>query len=445
MTLALVVTGVALSVLFKNHADQQFERELASHFTQLVANLEINSEQKLSLRTQPADPRFNKPLSGLYWQVVQHGGEVTLRSRSLWDSTLNFPREENTEREQPIFYTLTGPNAEALKAIEQSVSFSEAPAKTWRLIVASETNSLTLAIQDWDRLLMGFLGVLFVTLMVAVVSQVALGLSPLRKLQMALHTLRTGKSKRLEGNFPIEIQPLIKELNQVLNQNEVMIQQAQNRAGDFAHAMKTPLTVLANAATQALQHDGSHPELAKLVNEQIGLLKDQVGQQLLRARADAISVRLDKKTTVGPVIDTLVRVMKKIHADKNIIFTVPPIDPNLLFPGDANELQEMLGNLLDNACKWTHAVVRVRAFTSSETLHILVEDDGAGVPDHQLDQITQRGVRADQRTPGSGLGLSIVTELVTVYRGRLQLSRSELGGLGAELVIPTDTEDLSSN
>lgn len=436
ISLALILTGVALSVLFKNHAERQFERELASHLTQLVANLDIGNGQTPALRTQPADPRFIQPLSGLYWQIDQSKGSYTLRSRSLWDAKLNAPKPAPNDQGQPFFYHTVGPNAEALKAIEQVITLSEAPGSTWRIIVASETKSLDLAILDWDRLLMGFLGILLVTLMVAAISQVALGLTPLRKLQSALQSLRTGKSKRLEGNFPIEVQPLIKELNQVLHQNEAMIQQAKNRAGDFAHAMKTPLTALSNAAAQTLQREGSNAELAKLVVEQIDILKNQVNQQLLRARTDAISVRSDQRTPVEPLVDNLMRVMKKIHAEQNITFIKTSIDQDLLFPGDANDLQEMLGNLLDNACKWARATARVSASQDNDALHIVVEDDGVGVPENQLTQITQRGVRADQRTAGSGLGLSIVTELITVYRGRLQLSRSELGGLRAELCIP---------
>lgn len=435
ISIALFITGAALTVLFKHHATQQFDRELRSHLTQLVAHLDVTTDGKAFIRTQPADPRFSQPLSGLYWQISDEINHDLLRSRSLWDAKLDLSRHISQAGNEYV-REIEGPNGETVRLLEQVVKISEAPGNLWRISVASGTNSLNHAVSDWVKLLVIFLGILLLTLIVAAIAQVKLALTPLRHLQHALVNLASGRTKRLEGDFPSEIQPLVKELNQVLNQNEAMMTQAKNRAGDFAHAMKTPLTVLSNAAEAELQHQTSQSALAILMSEQIALLKNHVNQQLLRARSDAVSIRPHIQTLIAPHVEQLLRVMQKIYVEKALKFMVEQSDPALIFPADTNTLQEILGNLLDNACKWAKSTVRIRIFSAEQKLHILVEDDGLGVPADQLETVRLRGVRADERTPGSGLGLSIVTELCSVYGGELLLFTSSLGGLGAEIVFP---------
>jgi len=435
---ALVITGTVLTVLFKTHATKQFDQELRTYLIQLVANLDVTADGKAFIRAQPADPRFNQPLSGLYWQISDEQNDDVLRSRSLWDATLDVSPELDQDGKQ-LVRTMAGPHAESVRLLEQVVRLSEAPTKLWRISVASETKNLDLAIKDWVSLLVIFLGILLLTLILAAIAQVILALTPLRNLQQALIELGAGRTKRLEGTFPAEVQPLVQEFNQVLNQNDSMIIKAQNRAGDFAHAMKTPLTVLANAATAELQKPMPTSELALLMNEQIALLKKQVDQQLLRARSDAVFLHPHVQTPIAPVVGQLIRVMKKLHVNKALSYVVEQNNLMLNFPGDANTLQEIVGNLLDNACKWAQSTVRIQIFCANQDLHIIVEDDGQGVPENQLNSIRQRGVRADERSPGSGLGLAIVTELCTVYGGELLLYHSALGGLCTEIVIPLDT------
>lgn len=436
---ALLMTGIALTHLFKNHATLQFDRELQSHLTQLVANLDVSSDGKAILQTQPADPRFNQPLSGLYWQISDKAGHQVLRSRSLWDTTLESPLVINQDGKQSAS-ELIGPKGETVRLIEQIVKLSEAPDNLWRLSIASEKSSLNHAIQDWVRLLIIFLGILLLTLIIAAIAQVILALTPLRRLQQALVSLGAGRTKRLEGSFPIEIQPLVKELNQVLSQNEAMIAKAQNRAGDFAHAMKTPLTVLSNAALTELQKQTTQSELALLMTEQLALLKNHVDHQLVRARSDAVSMGVHSQTLIRPQLEQLLRVMRKLYADKNLTFEIEQVDQTLCFPGDAHSLQELLGNLLDNASKWANSTIHIRIFVARELLHIVVEDNGPGVPVDLREKIRQRGVRADERIPGSGLGLSIVTDLCTIYQGELILFQSAFGGLGAEIHLPIKRE-----
>lgn len=441
ISIALIITGTVLTILFKTHATKQFDQELRTYLIQLVANLDVSTDGKAFLKTQPAEPRFNQPLSGLYWQISDNHHHDVLRSRSLWDSTLDVSPELDQAGKQ-LVRTAVGPNAESIRLLEQVVKLSEAPGKVWRISVAAETKNLDQAIQDWVRLLVIFLGILLLTLILAAIAQVILALTPLRNLQQALIALSAGQTKRLEGEFPAEVQPLVQEFNQVLDHQDSMIIKAQNRAGDFAHAMKTPLTILANAAMAELQNKMSSSELAILMNEQIALLKNQIDQQLLRARTDAVSLHCYVQTLIAPVIEQLIHVMNKLHIDKNLNYVIVQKNPSLYFPADTNTLQEIVGNLLDNASKWAKTTVRIEIFSINQNLHVMVEDDGRGVPEDQLSDIRQRGVRADERVQGSGLGLGIVTELCAVHGGELLLRTSLLGGLCAEIVLPLNKKNI---
>ena len=435
ISVALALTGVVLSVLFKNHVQRQFENELNLHLTQLIASVEVEANGNVKLDHQPADPRFSQPFSGLYWQINRPGEHDVMRSRSLWDASLSIgPHDamESTTRAT----NMQGPQGQHLLVLSRQVSTSEAPDKPFTVTIAANTQGMEQAVKDWVYLLVIFLGILFMTLVLAAIAQVALGLRPLRNLEHAIHQLANGKKNRLEGVFPKEVEPLIDAFNQVLAQNDSMIERAQHRAGDFAHSMKTPLTVLANAAALHTGKDTADIELARIVNEQVSILRGQVNQQLQQARADAISVQRNVHTDVAPVIHQLVNTLKKIYADKHLHFVLNVPEGEIRFRGDAGAIQEMLGNLLDNACKWAHSKVQVSCFTHGTSILILIEDDGAGVPYPDLDKIIQRGVRADERTPGSGLGLSIVSELALLHGGELKLGKSVLGGLSAALLFP---------
>jgi len=434
MSIALLVTGVALAWLFNNHVERQHERELELQLTQLVANIEVSADGVLRLDHPLADQRFNQPLSGLYWQIEQPGRDIVLRSRSLWDSSLRLVASANLHMGSQ-FFKFTGPNNEKLLIIERKISASEAPDQPFWVAVASDTKPYEEAIQEWVYLLVIFLGILFLSLVAAAIAQVRLGLTPLRNLEQAVHQLAKGRIKRLEGDFPKEIDPLIQEFNQVLAQNDAMIQRAQNRAGDFAHSMKTPLTILANASNLPSINTPSDRMLATLVSEQVSVMREQVDQQLLQARKDAMLVLHSHQTDIAPVIRQIVRTIKKIHQDKALVFEVDIRSPTATFPGEAGALQEMLGNLIDNASKWARSTINITCFSDGTLTKILVEDDGPGVPESDMKKLTLRGIRADERKPGSGLGLSIVSELASVHGGKLTLGKSFLGGLSATITF----------
>jgi len=272
----------------------------------------------------------------------------------------------------------------------------------------------------------------------AALAQVAVGLSPLRAMQRALADVHEGRTPRLQGRFPTEVQPLIDDFNDVLDRNTEVVTRARTQAGNLAHALKTPLSVLDQAADGTLAaHDS---ELARLVKEQVGLSRRHIDWHLARARVAATQRLPGQRTAVGPVLAGLVRVMERVHAERGIAITMQADGEPLFFAGEEQDLQEMLGNLLDNACKWARSNVTVQAEpvigSAPPQMQIHIEDDGPGIDAENLALVGARGVRLDESVPGTGLGLAIVQDLVGLYGGSLTLQPAASGGLNATLRLP---------
>jgi signal transduction histidine kinase len=256
----------------------------------------------------------------------------------------------------------------------------------------------------------------------------------LRTLRNALGKVRSGETQRLEGTFPDEVTPLIDEFNSVLAQNAEVVERARTHAGNLAHALKTPLSVLANAATSG--KDAEHSELARLVVDQVAIARRQVDYHLSRAQAAASSRMPGAKTPLQPVIEGLARTMRRIHAERQLELTIQPFPESLSFRGEVQDMQEMLGNLLDNACKWAKRNVELNARGNGTTLTFTIDDDGSGLAVDKRDAVILRGIRADEQVAGSGLGLAIVDDLARLYGGELELVDSPLGGLRVVLTLP---------
>jgi signal transduction histidine kinase len=264
--------------------------------------------------------------------------------------------------------------------------------------------------------------------------QVMMGLAPLRSLQTALGRVRQGQSQQMEGSFPSEIMPLVNQFNSVLTHNAEVVARARTQAGNLAHALKTPLSVLANAAHAS--HTATDDELARLVTAQVAAVRQHVDYHLARAQA-AASVGLPGiRTPVKAVVQGLVRVMQRVHAERHLDFALLPVDESLAFRGEAQDLQEMLGNLLDNAAKWATARIEIEVKALSGELSVSIADDGAGIAESDRERVLQRGMRSDEQVAGSGLGLAIVEDLARMYGGHLRLGNSRLGGLNATLTLP---------
>ncbi|MHB1402964.1 MAG: sensor histidine kinase [Thiobacillus sp.] len=428
----ILVAGWGLGNMFRQHVELQFHAELKTHLDQLTAQLTLDGQGQPTLVMPLSDPRLNKPFAGLYWQIDRLAGPglpaspAVMRSRSLWDQVLRVPADTPASGEVHQ-HRIAGPQGEMLGMVERSVRIDALPL---RLIVAADEALMIEPVARFNKELWLALGVLGLGLALAALVQVFVGLAPLRKLRAALARVHRGEAQRMEGTFPAEIMPLVEEFNTVLARNAEVVERARTQAGNLAHALKTPLSVLANAA------GGKDDALARLVAAQVEMARRQVDYHLARAQA-AAAVRLPgARTPLEPVVDGLVRTMRRIHAGRGLELVVQPVAASLAFRGEAQDLQEMLGNLLDNASKWASRRVEIDAGIEQDRLVIRVDDDGKGIAAEQREAMLRRGVRADQQVPGSGLGLAIVDDLARMYGGQVVLTDSPLGGLRAVLTLP---------
>jgi signal transduction histidine kinase len=271
---------------------------------------------------------------------------------------------------------------------------------------------------------------LLVGLVLAVFVQVRVGLMPLRRVSEALMRIRSGAAQRLEGKFPAEIAPLAGELNSLIEHSAEVVGRARTHVSNLAHFLKTPLTVLVSEA------EANPGPLADSVRRQVGVMRRQVDHYLTRARtAGAVNV-LGNRTLLAPVLEDLARVLRRIHAEKGIAIALD-CPPTLYFRGERQDLEEMAGNLMDNACKWAAARVKVSAVKDGAFFTLLVEDDGPGLATADRERVLERGERLDETVPGSGLGLSIVREISKLYRGGLELGEGAMGGLCVGLRLPS--------
>ena len=435
LVLALVLAGVLLGSLFREHVMRQFETVLTQQLDQLTARLEFDAAGQPQIdTTRLSDPRWQKPYSGLYWQLDRVGGvgrSAEMRSRSLWDTALTLPPDALADGVVHV-HESRGPQDTLLMMVERTVRTADRPEAAWRLIVAGDMKDTTQAVDRFTGVLAASLLALGMLLVLAALAQVAVGLSPLRAMQHALSEVQLGRSARLQGRFPAEVQPLIDDFNGVLDRNAEVVARARTQAGNLAHALKTPLAVLAQAADA----EGPRDDLALRVREQVALSRRHIDWHLARARVAATQRLPGQRTPAGPPLAGLVRVMDRVHADRGLELHLEPPAPDLAFAGEEQDLQEMVGNLLDNACLWARHRVTLRAQRDADQLVITVEDDGPGIAPDLREAVLSRGVRLDETTPGSGLGLAIVTDLVLLYGGALALEEGEGGGLRARLRLP---------
>lgn len=439
---ALACAVLLLRALFVDHVEQQVRERLISDLNQLAASVDVNSKGTVTLTKALSEPQFRRPLSGLYWQIQTLDGKGVLRSRSLWDTALSVPAPSQTvladaAKGNPpgvVTTVIDGPSGDKLLIVERQVLFpdSETPL---RLMVAWDEGKLKDLINAFTHTLIFSFAILAFGIIAAAWAQVAFGLRPLSRLRQALALVSKGDDHRLCGTFPQEVMPLVNDLNSMLDHNERMMTSARETAGNMAHAMKTPLAIIANEA-QAMASRGQ-TESAALLIQQVDLMRRQVDHHLARARAQAAGETRGMKTPPLPSVKRLARVLDRLHDCAIEVKATPCPD----FRGDGQTLEEILGNLMDNACKWAVAQVRVSLHPVEDggvrLIELCVEDDGPGIPEDRLDDVLRRGRRLDESKPGSGLGLSIVDDLTRTIGGSLTLDRSaDLGGLRATLHLP---------
>jgi signal transduction histidine kinase len=423
ITLALGVVGVLLVLLFRHHVEQELAARAQTQLDALTSALAVApADGTVALPTEPPDPAFRQPLSGWYW-LVSVDGNTRLRSRSWWDHAPPPLPPRPSAR-----VAVDGPAGQKLLMWTRTVELAGAEVPLVVAVGADATRLQGLT-RSFATTVAAALAALALALWAAAWLQVRLGLAPLATLRSALQQLRQGQASRLPGTHPAEVQPLVDELHAVLDDKQLLLDQARQQAGNLAHGLKTPLAVMGNIAQRWPGEDG---ELLRLQLERMGR---QIDWQLMRARA-AASARSTAATPVLPALDELRRVLLRLHADRGLHLQLASDAPMPAVAVEPEALKEMLGNLLDNACKWARHQVRVRVFADGARVGIEVDDDGPGIAPEQRAQALQRGQRLDERHGGSGLGLAIVDELARLHGGALELTDAELGGLRAVLRLP---------
>ena len=442
MAPALTLLAWQLSHTFEQSVEARVHRELENHLNQLIARVRPLPDGKLKLVGHLSDPRFNVPLSGLYWQV-NDGEKPLLRSRSLWDSALavtaDMPKQGGVHE-----YTLKGPRGEELyalvrgvwldvpRAVEKSGTGQEQPHR-YIFTVAVDHGEISAAESEFNRQLYIGLVALAVILFITIITQILWGLKPLDRLRQQLEEVRSGERRQLAAPYVAELAPFIDDLNRLLKAQEKSLEEARARAGNLAHGMKTPLAVL-GARARDLKRRGLHEDAAD-IEEQIRQLSRHIEHELARSKIHGARASLHQ-TPAKEVLEGIARALKPMN---DAVEWRLEVEDGLALPMEKGDLMELAGNLMENAAKWARTRAVVRCYTDVQGRPCLVvEDDGPGVPPEQYDTILKRGARLDEQVQGSGLGLAIVRDIVTSYGYGLHFFTSEMGGLGVCVIFATN-------
>ncbi len=428
--IALVVAGLVFITLFRQSVERNFDARLNVLLQTLVGATITEEGINAAGAALIGEPRFALPQSGWYWQIREiTGGQVLAASESLFGDRLaldDFPPTDGAIR----IAVLKGPAGRSLRGLERRISPPSGPSLA--VLVAGDADALAAEIGQFRFVVFSTLAIFAAILAVGMAGLVRFGLRPLREVRDALKLVELGEKASLEGEYPEEITPLVNDLNTLLRSNREIVERSRTHVGNLAHALKTPIAVLVNEAK------GGNP-LAVKMRQQAAIMQDQIHHHLDRAQMAAQTNVIGAVTPVAPVIEGILRVMRKVH-DGRAITIEDNVVPDLRFRGEKQDLEEIIGNLVDNACKWAanRVVITARSDTVSgePRLHLIIDDDGPGLPGESHQRALRRGARLDESKPGSGLGLSIVFELVELYGGMIKLEDAAAGGLSAQISLP---------
>lgn len=416
------IGGAVLAIAFRNVVEQEFSHRLDAMLKALIATTEINADGTVAVARPLGDIRFEQVFSGWYWQVTGPGGQQ-VRSRSLWDSVIT-PIGNGTELRSR---RIAGPNGEPLLVVERDAAFANAKGPV-QFLVAGVLYEVNDGVRRFDFLLMGSLGLMGVGMALAILIQVRYGLRPLRLLAEDLRAVREGDRQRLSGRYPREIAPLASAMNEVLDKDAELIERARSHVGNLAHGLKTSLAIVAAELPRVAEREA--------LTGQVQVMRRLIEHHLGRASAVAGAGRLGSKVSVKEVAAGVAAALAKIFADKDLTIEID-VAESVTFNGHREDLDEIVGNLLENACKWGKRHVRISAQASPGGLVLSIDDDGPGMSAEQTTTAARRGKRLDEMAPGWGLGLSIVADLVDVNGGALTFGRSTLGGLSVTILFPS--------
>jgi signal transduction histidine kinase len=432
ITLALTASSLLLSRLFAEHVERRTDAELNTHLNQIVASLEVAPDGTLQNTGEPADPRFQRPYSGLYWQIDQQSGPRQ-RSRSLWDFELT-PSPATFPAGAIQHVSLLGPGNSTLFAIDRAVRIGPATGPlSLHITVGIDRHDIDIATSNFRTVLAQSLLAIGTALLLAFAAMLQIGLLPLKRLSSALQRMHVGERTNVDGTYPSEVQSLVDDVNRLLDKEHETVARARERASDLAHGFKTPLAVL-SAVSRDLKREDRTAAAAE-IDMQIDLMGRHVSRELARVRMSGASAVERGGIAVRPIADKVVAALRRIAEDRDLSFTVDGA-ASIRFAGDDTDLLELLGNLCENASKWARTSIRVGISRRGADVVLVVEDDGPGIDEGQRNEVLARGRRLDEGTDGSGLGLAIVTKTVEAYAGGIGLSRSTLGGLRVEVTLP---------
>jgi len=440
----MILVTMALGLVSRNSSYRSFDEPLESAVLGLIASVESNSDDILRLTRDLPEPRYQRALSGRYWIIgsISDENEIVpvLSSRSLYgaslpvtDTVISALSEQGAE---PVRFVTPGPDLDADESLRVVARQVVLPNMTTPVVVlaAADRAPVVRSVRNFTLTAAGLLILLALGMIIAVYAQVRLGLRPLFDLGRRIADVREGRATTVEGDYPPEIAPLATELNSLISHNKSIVERAQTHVGNLAHALKTPIAVLRNEA-EAAETTPSH-----IVAKQTATMASQVDHHLRRARAAARGQAIGVRAEMDPVIDGLVRTLPRIYRDKDLTIDKTG-DVDLIFRGNPRDLEDMVGNLMDNAAKWTGSRIDVVVRKiEGGFCTVSISDDGPGLTKDEIAEALKRGARLDEATPGSGLGLSIVKDLADAYQGGLEFSRSDMGGLKAELRLPIAVE-----
>lgn len=423
ISLLLAGGGFALDRVLVSAVTRNFDDQLEYVLRSLITSAQIDSTGEVMFNREAADQRFVEPYSGLYWQVSAKGFEP-YGSRSLWDRRLA-PDGTHVDRDAH-FYDSAQFADEKLRIVERDVTLPGSPTR-WRFQVAA-SRTLDDQIAVLRRTLVRSFALLALGLLVLAALQTLYGLWPLRRVRAEIAAMRAGTANRIARPMPIEVVPMVEELNALVAHNERQAEEAREHAGNLAHALKTPLTVIMNAAT-------AHAEdLAETVCREATTMRRQVDHHLARARAVGRRGSAHSRAEVWPSLEAVERAVGRLYRHVRLDVTGPK---DLAVHVERQDLDEMLGNLIENAAKYGGGSVFVTVAAVDRWVEMQIEDDGTGIPEGERERIFDRGVRLDTGKPGTGLGLAIVRDVAEIYGGTVALEESEdLGGLLVRLRLP---------
>ncbi|MER8406368.1 ATP-binding protein [Mesorhizobium sp. M1307] len=434
--LTLVVIFTLITTLYRQASERGFDSLLSAHLFNLIGSVGVSESGQLTGAPDLGDLRFSEPNSGWYWSVepASEGVHGDLHSSSMTKaipspSVAEVPFNASFQRS----YSADGIEGEQLEVFESEFVL-DAKNRAARFRVMGNQTELEQEIATFQRRLLTYLSLFGVGMIAINAIAILLGLQPLRRVRNALAMVREGTAQRLDGRFPAEIEPLANETNALIENNRRIVERSRTQVGNLAHSLKTPLAVLLNEGRALGGAKG------QLIAEQAASMQKQVDHYLQRARVAAQRDSLVYRTPVAPLVQRMVRVLQKLNPQTALSLSLPATD--IVFAGEREDLEELLGNLLDNAMKWARSAVAVSVKPISSKggagtegaaslFEISIEDDGPGIPDDKAREVLQRGRRLDETKPGSGLGLAIVADLVNEYGGSLALERSVMGGLKA--------------